>query len=150
MHCTRRNGPHVISPGVVKKPVEREKTLYLQLCRKGRNPLRGVFEQPMERVRPAVRSSNPRPSAVNAVAVLGGLCAFARDFPPLHRACPELAEGMDRGEATGRRGEASPCFPGRPGDWPEGFIPGRRMACRLKPFKNRPSGKFPLRNALGH
>ena len=34
-----------------------------------------------------------------------------------------LPKGWIGEEAAGRRGEASPCFPWRPGDWPEGFIP---------------------------
>ena len=121
MHCTRRNGPHVISPGVVEKPVERVKTLYLQLCRKGRNPLRGVFEQPMERVRPAVQIRVHR--RLMQLQFLAASAPLRETFPLSIEPVLSLPKGWIGEEAAGRRGEASPCFPWRPGDWPEGFIP---------------------------
>ena len=44
-------------------------------------------------------------------------------FPLSIEAVLSLPKGWIGEEAAGRRGEASPCFPWRPGDWPEGFIP---------------------------
>ena len=69
------------------------------------------------------RRSSAVTKAVRSWRFLAASAPLRETFPLSIEPVLSLPKGWIGEEAAGRRGEASPCFPWRPGDWPEGFIP---------------------------